>query len=475
MALRESISLSLLLLVSLAGSSETTLTLTPGSLCKRLAEIPESENTLIIRGEADMNDFITMQSLPEGIVNLDLSGLHIVASHLDKPYFGRVLFEGGILPDYALSTLKATSLRLPLSITGIGSGAFMASSIKELEIPASVARLEDYALASMPSLTRVYGGEGLTFIGKGAFSGSPKLETVSLEKSGITTLPEDCFAGCTSLSSLTFPSGLRKVETGAISATGLSEVDFSATNTDFDDFALSGAPALNTARLNPSGKVGEGLFLGNTALSSVEDFPADIPDYTFAGCTSLTESPLSIATGRIGKSALEQTAIDSIIICSQVRVFDSRALANVSGLRAIKTEGDRTFVPEVEDDTFAGLSPSDICLYVNEKEADMWREHPVWGLFDIRINKILSTTSVEDGKDINITTDSGGLLISASSPLREVMVCTTDGKLLVGARPDASGYHISHDVYGAEGIIVVTAATENSRTSVRLVTGTPHK
>lgn len=74
-----------------------------------------------------------------------------------------------------VGNLELTGIKLPNSLTFIGSAAFGGCDISTVTIPDNVTRIDDYTFTNCMSLTEIVLPKSVTFIGSSAFNGSQKL------------------------------------------------------------------------------------------------------------------------------------------------------------------------------------------------------------------------------------------------------------------------------------------------------------
>ena len=134
--------------------------------------------------------------------------------------------------------------------------------------------------------------------GSGAMDGSgyPRelkdyIKKVVIE-SGVTTIDDDAFRGCTALTSVTIADGVTTIEEHAfMGCTALTSVTIPASVTTIEEMAFMGCTALTSVAIPASvTTIGDGAFMGCTALTSVA-IPASVTTIgvgAFRDCTALT-------------------------------------------------------------------------------------------------------------------------------------------------------------------------------------------
>ena len=113
---------------------------------------------LIVSGPINSTDITYMKQLvnKENLQSIDLEQAKIGS------------FPASAFQNYK----KLISMRLPLGMTAIGSGAFAGSGVKFIEIPDKVASVEGDAFAYCNDLTTVIIGKSVKTMGQGVFYGS---------------------------------------------------------------------------------------------------------------------------------------------------------------------------------------------------------------------------------------------------------------------------------------------------------------
>ena len=152
------------------------------------------------------------------------------------------------------------------------------------------------------------------YIGAIAFKGCKKLKRVNLGKS-VKVIGNNCFEDCAALEGITIPENLSYIDLRAFSGCA------SLKQIALHDMHLEPAVFENCAGL-------EKITLGKLD---------EIPQYTFAGCTSLTEFSVPNGTKSIGDSAFEDcTALHSVVIPDSVKEIHNSSFAKCTSLENVQ-------------------------------------------------------------------------------------------------------------------------------------------
>lgn len=180
--------------------------------------------------------------------------------------------------------VSLTNITIPSSVTTIDKFAFRNTGLVSVTIPDGVANIKDSAFANCKDLQKVVIGAGVTTLGTNVFENCISLGKDTLKNGevtlkggitfktvGLTYIPKATFKNCTSLTTITLPSGVQRI--GGTSSNA-SDAECSA-------------------------------FEGCTALTSVflPDALTAIGNSAFKGCVSLDTILLSSEIA--GKSAEE--------------------------------------------------------------------------------------------------------------------------------------------------------------------------
>jgi|GEM_PF-1779457 len=172
-------------------------------------------------------------------------------------------------------------------------------------------------------------GSGVTSIGDYAFCGCSSLSSVTIG-SGVTSIGNSAFEDCTSLSSVTVAEG----NTAYCSSDG---VLFSK---DMKTLVLYPAGRSDSSYTIPDGvaSIGSSAFSGCTSLSSVAigSGVTSIGSSAFSGCTSLSSVAIGSGVTSIGNSAFRGcSSLSSVAIGSGVTSIGSSAFEDCTGLKEL--------------------------------------------------------------------------------------------------------------------------------------------
>lgn len=191
-----------------------------GTLEQQLGEGYENIKDLILTGELNGTDFKFLHEKMYNIEGLDLSEARIVSGGDSYYFYGNeeLYTETDKVTDYLLCGFtKAKNIKLPASITSIGTGAL--SSCQELtsiDIPQGVTSIGDFAFMGCYNLSSVNIPETVTKIGRWAFSSCIHLAKIKLPES-VTKLSYGLFQLCSDLKDITYSSKLDSIESDVFS------------------------------------------------------------------------------------------------------------------------------------------------------------------------------------------------------------------------------------------------------------------
>ncbi len=212
--------------------------------------------------------------------------------------------------DYAFNNFRGTTIVLPESLTRIGYGAFLRSSLVSIRIPASVKVIDGYAFsaetASNSHLTEVIFAPNsqLTSIGRDAFAYS-LLTSVNLPDN-VASIGRMAFGNTSSLETVVLPAALKTLgEMVFYSDKGLTEVTFQTQLETIGFQAFMGCASLKRADLPASlTSVGLSAFYGCKKLEAVTfgegSRLTSVGYQAFMNCSSLKEVIFPEGLGELG-------------------------------------------------------------------------------------------------------------------------------------------------------------------------------
>ena len=236
--------------------------------------------------------------------------------------------HGYDLPGAPWHGSRVKSAVIAEGVTSIGADAFYnCTSLTSVTIPNSVTSIGDGAFASCTSLTGIWVAEGnshyasdasgvlfnkdkttlvqclgafaaytipdsVTSIGEQAFAYCTSLTSVTIPDS-VTSIGGLAFYNCTSLTSLTIPDSVTSIGDGAFrGCSSLTSVTIPDSVTSIGNWAFYECTSLTSVTIPDSvTSIGKWAFDGCTSLTSVTipDSVTSIGDWAFASCTSLTD------------------------------------------------------------------------------------------------------------------------------------------------------------------------------------------
>ncbi len=155
----------------------------------------------------------------------------------------------------------------------------------------SVTAIPEIAFEGCINLTLIEGTAGFTAIGSQAFAGCSSLASIGFPET-LASIGDEAFRGCTALASIKLPSSVTSVGGSAFwGCSGLAEVDF-ACNADIPEYCFLDCNSLTSVKIGDSvTAIKEEAFRNCRSLYSIEIGKncKNIGDYAFHACDSLTE------------------------------------------------------------------------------------------------------------------------------------------------------------------------------------------
>ena len=180
----------------------------------------------------------------------------------------------------------------------------------------SVTSIRENAFSCCSSLTSVTIPNSVTSIGNSAFSGCSSLTSVTIPNS-VTSIGEWAFQDCSGLTSITIPNSVTSIGESAFrDCSSLTSVDIPNSVTSIGISAFYGCSSLTS------------VTIGNSVTS--------IGESAFCWCNSLTSITIPNSVTSIGISAFSNcSGLTSIAIPNSVTSIGNRAFRDCSGLTSV--------------------------------------------------------------------------------------------------------------------------------------------
>ena len=221
-----------------------------------------------------------------------------------------------------------TSVTIPPSVTGMGSGVFYGcSNLSAVSMGINTTNIGDYSFYGCSALTNITIPYGVTAIGEYSFANCSNLQSISIPGS-VDTIGSAAFAFCSSLCQLNISSGVRRIASSAFwHCANLTNFVMPDTITQIDAYAFENCTALTDLAIPDSVfAIGQNAFLGCTGLKTVV-LGAGIRDLgynVFAQCSNLAEVSIANGVEHLTSGLFTHcTSLTSVSIPSSVRSIDA--------------------------------------------------------------------------------------------------------------------------------------------------------
>lgn len=294
-------------------------------------------------------------------------------------------------PKTAFHLHGVKQLCLPQTLSEIDSNVFYGyfNSLQSVTLPDGLTFIGSNAFANLPSLTEV-NVKGVTRIGDWSFSLNPSLSQVALDTC-VQVIGHNSFFNCSRLKNINLHN-VRYIEDHAFKGTAIeslyiphckiigefafadcrmiNSISFSDKLQLISDFAFHNSSSLRRLCV-PSGKIGEGAFMGCTSLNKVElsdaiesigqaaffgcsalnsihipKFITRIEAMTFMDCINLKSITLPNTLTLIGESAFAGSGLEEIVIPASVLEIQDNAFSNCIALKKVVMQGGKIKIGE---------------------------------------------------------------------------------------------------------------------------------
>ena len=218
-------------------------------------------------------------------------------------------------------------------VTAIGSAAFKGTSLNSITIPEGVTSIWNDAFNECQSLTSVKMPKTLKYIGVRAFYNCSKLNNISLRNT--KSCGNEAFSGCESLTVIDL-EGMASIGNSAFyGCASLTDINMKNVAT-LGYSAFRGCSGLTSVTIpNSVTSIGNFAFSGCTSLTNVNlGNTESIGDCTFAGCTALKDIDLKNVT-ELGNSAFSRCTGLTELDLNKFAQLGTNTFMGCSGLKSL--------------------------------------------------------------------------------------------------------------------------------------------
>ena len=205
----------------------------------------------------------------------------------------------------------------------------------------SVTSIGQQAFASCSSLTAITIPESVTSIGNGAFACCSSLTAITFPE-GVTSIGDDAFSLCSSLTTITLPEGVTSIASSAFyGCSSLTAITLPEGVTSIGDYAFCSCSSLTDITISEGvTSIGYQAFCGCSSLTAIT-IPEDskltsIGNEAFSGCSSLTTITIPESVTSIGEWAFSRcSCLTAITIPEGMTSIGGGAFAGCDSLIAV--------------------------------------------------------------------------------------------------------------------------------------------
>ena len=227
-------------------------------------------------------------------------------------------------------------------------------------IPSNVTTIGDEAFYKCESITSITIPNSVTRVGTCAFDGCSSLQSITISNS-VTSIGNDAFKGCKSLQSITIPSSVTSIGAWAFNGcTSLESITIPNSVTRIGDWAFNGCTSLQSITIPISAtSIGVGICARCTQLKqiNVEESNAN---YISIDGNLYTKDGKTLIQYAIGKKDTSFTIPSSVTSIGYCAFLGCTSLTSITIPSSVKSIGEEAFVCCENLKTVYNLSKLDI-------------------------------------------------------------------------------------------------------------------
>lgn len=322
-----------------------------------------------------------------------------------------------------------------------------------------------------------------------SYSGG-RLPYTGLSSSGENSLPAYSLTGLASLTELKLPAGLKSIDKGALSGTGLKSISLPAGLENIGEYAFLRCNNLASVAIPASVKsIGERAFAYCNNLASVSFAPntslpslpegmfeasglknlnlkdlaacTEIGPWALAECNGLVTLVLPENTRQIGESALlGDSSIPLLTLPVSTEYLADHAMANMVGL--IDFDASKlTDVPYLGENVWRNVNQKNVTLIAPDelleefRDADQWKDFNVIPLAESTID-IVNTSS--NSNLLTVKRSGSQVIVESSKALGTVSIYNVSGHLVAQANTPKSSTQFNASGWGSGVYLIVSEA-----------------
>ena len=221
---------------------------------------------------------------------------------------------------------------------------------------------------------------GLTSIDDSAFDGCSSLTSINIPK-GVTSIGRYSFRFCSSLASITIPKSLTSIGEGAfVLCEHLMSITIPESVIDIGEAAFVGCSGLTSITIREGVTyIGDGAFMACSGLTSIiiPEVVTSIGSHAFSDCSNLTSITIPRCVTSIGSYAFSGcSGLTSVTIPNSITSIGNGAFHGCSGLTSVTAE--KTTPVAIDSETFTNRANATLFVPAGCKAtyegADYWKE-----------------------------------------------------------------------------------------------------